>query len=164
VSEVICRGCGALTPDITGPVHAYVDASAGCWQMYSELQDWKNSLMSDEGLTTAQHLVDSYAAQHPTNIGRRNRQSVAVHLMSLCASLEFELSGKTLRTMIGNWTHRDYPLLQPRPVHFPITIRNVNDASSDEREDVVEDMARSTWFAWSIHHREIRIMLASYLS
>ncbi|HXL88693.1 MAG TPA: DUF5946 family protein [Streptosporangiaceae bacterium] len=38
--------------------------------------------------TLIQHLVDSYAVQHAANPDQRNRQSAAVHLMSLCASLE----------------------------------------------------------------------------
>jgi hypothetical protein len=143
-----------------------MDASPGCWQLYCELQDWKHSLIGDDEITTAQHLVDAYAAQHATNPDRRNRQSVTVHLMSLCAFLEFDMSGKQRRTMIGNWTHHDYPLLQPRPDYYPITVRDVKDAIGDERgrQDVVEGMATSTWSAWSIHHREIRTLVASSLS
>jgi hypothetical protein len=141
-----------------------MDASPGCWQMYCELQDWQNSLIGDDGITAAQHLVDAYAAQHATNPGRRNRQSVAVHLMSLCASLEFDLSGMKLRSLIGNWTHRDYLILLPRPDHYLITVRTVTDETSDKRAAAVEEMARSTWFAWSLHHSEIRTLLVSYLA
>jgi len=164
VSDVICRDCGALTPETTGPVHAYMSASPGCWQMYCELQEWKDSLIGDDGITTAQHLVDAYAAQHATNPDRRNRQSVTVHLMSLCASLEFGVSGRHLRAMIGHWTHQDYPLLLPRPDHYPVTVRTVNDVSVDERQEVVLTMATSTWSAWSLHHGELRSRLASSLS
>jgi hypothetical protein len=164
VSEVICLGCGALSPDTTGSVHAYMDASPGCWQMYCELQDWKNSLIGDNGITTAQHLVDTYAVQHATNTDRRNRQSVTVHLMSLCASLEFDMSGRQLRAMIGIWTHRDHPLLRPRPNHFPITVRNVRDVTGDRRKKIVEGIAESTWSAWSVHHSENRTLLVSYIA
>jgi hypothetical protein len=102
--------------------------------------------------------------QHATNPDRRNRQSVAMHLMSLCASLEFEMSGINLRTMIGNWTHRDYPLLVPRPDHYPITVRTVTDETDDKRAAVVEEIARSTWSAWSLHHDEIRTSLVNHLT
>jgi hypothetical protein len=132
--------------------------------MYCELQEWKNSLIGDDGITTAQHLVDAYAAQHATNPDRRNRQSVTVHLLSLCASLEFGISGRQRRAMIGNWTHHDYPLLQPRPDFYPVTVRTVSDVSADERQEVVERMANSTWTAWSIHHSEIRFLFTSTLS
>jgi hypothetical protein len=47
-----------------------------------------HSLAGSDGATVAQQVVDSYMVQHPGNPDRRNRQSVAVHLMSLCASLE----------------------------------------------------------------------------
>lgn len=62
--------------------------------------------------------------------------------------------------MIGDWTHRDYPLLLPRPDYYPVTVRTVNDVSVDERQEVVESMATSTWSAWSLHHSELRTRLA----
>lgn len=164
MNEVICHECGALTPDATGPVHAYLDAGPGCWQMYCELQDWKNSLIGDHGITTAQCLVDAYAAQHATNPDRRNRQSVTVHLMSLCASLEFDVPGKRLRSMIGDWTHHDYPILLPRPDHYPVTVRDVKDATGDRRREAVEEMAQSTWSAWFLHRSAIRTVVESSLS
>ncbi len=164
VSDVICHECGALTPGTTRPVHAYMDASPGCWQMYCELQEWQHSLRGDHGITTAQHVVDAYAAQHATNPDRRDRQSVTVHLMSLCASLEFGVSGRQRRAMIGDWTHREYPLLRPITDHYPVTVRDVKEAPVERRHEVVEEMATSTWSAWSIHHREIRTLLAGFLA
>ena len=57
--------------------------------LYCGLEDWKASLTADhDAPTLIQHLVDSYAVQHAANPDQRNRQSAAVHLMSLCASLE----------------------------------------------------------------------------
>jgi hypothetical protein len=98
-----------MVPNVTGPVHAYMHASPGCWMLYCGLEDWKASLAADhDAPTLIQHLVDSYAVQHAANPDRRNRQSVAVHLMSLCASLEQGIPGTRLRQMIGTWTHRDY--------------------------------------------------------
>lgn len=164
VSEVICLGCGALAPDTTGPVHWYMDASPGCWQLYCELQNWKNSLIDDDGITTTQHLLDAYAAQHAKNLDRRNRQPVTEHLMSLRASLEFEHSGMKLLTMIGNWTHHDYHLLRPTPDGYPITIRNVKDATIGRRAATVDEVATSTWFARSLHHEEIRTLLMAYFA
>ena len=62
------------------PVHAHLGAVPHCWLLYGELQDWRNSLR-DDGVTKAQHLVDTNGAQHATNLDRRNQQSAAVHLM-----------------------------------------------------------------------------------
>jgi hypothetical protein len=87
-----------MVPDATGPVHAYMHASPGCWALYCGLEDWKTSLaVGHDAPTLIQHLVDSYAVQHAANPGRRNRQSVAVHLMSLCTSLEQGIPGARLR-------------------------------------------------------------------
>lgn len=130
--------------------------------LYCGLEDWKASLTADPDATTLiQHLVDSYAAQHAANPDRRNRQSVAVHLMSLCASLEQGILGTRLRQMIGTWTHRDYPLLAPRPDAYPLTVRNLADAATEDRPALVSDMATATWAAWSVHHDQIRAWLTA---
>jgi len=105
--------------------------------------------------------VDSYAVQHAANPDRRNRQSVAVHLMSLCASLEQGISGARLRHMIGTWTSREYPLLVPRPDAYRLTVRDLADASGQDRAGLVADMARAAWTAWSAHHDQIRAWLAA---
>ena len=52
--------------------------------------------------SAAQRIVDTYAVQHATNPDRRNRQSVALHQMSLCASLEQEISGTRSRPAVVN--------------------------------------------------------------
>jgi hypothetical protein len=106
-------------------------------------------------------MVDAYAAQHATNADRRNRQSVAVHLMSLCAALEHRVSGTRLPEMIGSWTHRDYPQLVPQPSTYTITIREVADATGNTRPALIGDWATSTWAAWSVHHITIRTWLAA---
>jgi len=161
VSEIRCLGCGALVPELAGPVHAYMLAAPGCWALYGSLQQWKGALTGGDGLTTAQRAVDCYAAQHAANPDRRNRQSVAVHLMSLCASIEHGVSGAQLRMRIGDWTHRDYPLLVPRPAAYPVTVRDVAEAGERSRAAVVDDWAISTWAAWSLHHGVLRGWLAA---
>jgi len=161
VSEVRCFGCGALVPEQAGPVHEYMLAAPGCWALYGSLQLWKGTLTGGDGLSTAQRAVDSYAAQHATNPDRRNRQSVAVHLMSLCASIEQGISGAQLRYRIGDWTHREYPLLEPSPAAYPVTVRDVIEAGGRSRPAVVDDWAISTWAAWSSHHATLRQWLAA---
>ncbi|MCW2931406.1 MAG: hypothetical protein JWM19_2368 [Actinomycetia bacterium] len=114
--EISCADCGAIVPDAPGPVHAYMHAAPGCWALYCGLEDWKASLTAGhDAPTLIQHLVDSYAVQHAANPDRRNRQSVAVHLMSLSASLEQGIHGAQLRSMIGTWTGRESPCSCPGP-------------------------------------------------
>jgi hypothetical protein len=163
MGEVRCSGCGALVPDIRGPAHGYMLAAPGCWSLYTGLEDWKACLSGNRGIDAAQWMIDSYAVQHATNPDPRNRQSVAVHLMSLCAAIEHDVPGARLRQLLGAWAHRPggYPLLEPRPAEYPITVRDVADADSAARADVVWLWAEMTWAAWSEHHEQVRAWLAA---
>ena len=156
-----CPGCGAATSVAPGPVHAYVPASPGCWSLFCSLTDWMQSLPGSDGSTIAQQVVDSYMVQHAANPDRRNRQSVAVHLMCLCASVEHQRPGDELRSLLGNWTHRDYPELLPRPLGFEITVEQIVSAEGPERRVAVGAWARSAWGAWAQHHDIIRGWLAN---
>jgi hypothetical protein len=156
VREIRCFGCGGLVPDLDGPVHAYMLASPGCWALYAALEDWKAGLPGSDRPTLAQYLTDSYAAQHPANPDRRNRQSVAIHLMSLCASLESGVPGERLRYLLGTWAGRDYPLLTPQPEAYELTARDVALAEAEERADLVLALARGSWASWSAHHGQVR--------
>lgn len=125
------------------------------------LEDWKLAVLAQGGVAIVQDLVDAYAAQHPTNPDRRNRQSVAIHLMSLCAGLEHGLPGNQRRNRIGSWAHRDYPLLRPAPRGYAVTISDVFAAPDQGRSERATLMAVVTWRAWSEHHETIRKWLAS---
>ena len=110
--------------------------------------------------TVAQRVVDSYMVQHAANPERRNRQSVAVHLMSLCASLEQQVPGEELRSLLGGWTHRDYPELLPRPLGYRMTVEQIASAGDVERRALVGAWAGSVWDAWARHHEVVRGWLA----
>jgi hypothetical protein len=135
-------------------------SAPGCWALYGSVLAWSTAWAGSGDVTAAQRIVDAYAVQHATNPDRRNRQSVAGHLMSLCASIEHGVSGDRLRRMIGDWTHRDYPLLVPRPTAFPVTVRDVADAAQWSRRANVDNWATSAWAAWSAHHDTVRAWLA----
>ncbi len=62
-------------------------SAPGCWQAYGEVA----VRAMQEPRTALRHShVDCFAAQHPTDAAteRRQRQSVAVHLVALCLRLE----------------------------------------------------------------------------
>jgi hypothetical protein len=161
MSDEHCPGCGATTPVVAAPVHAYIPASPGCWSLFCSLTDWMQSLAVGDGSTIAQQAVDSYMVQHAANPERRNRQSTAIHLISLCASLEHRVPGDELRNLLGKWTHRDYPELLPRPSDYEITVEQIVLAEDSERQAAVEGWARSAWDAWGQHHEVIRGWLAN---
>ena len=81
-----CPGCGALTPDVDGPVHPYLGASAGCWTVYGEVL--AKEYVDYRYPSVHRLTVDAYSVQHPGTPSRRAIQSVAVHLVSLYLVLE----------------------------------------------------------------------------
>jgi hypothetical protein len=161
MNEQRCPGCGAMTPRSSDPVHAYVPASPGCWSLFCSLTEWMQSLGGGEGRTAAQWVVDSYMVQHANSSERRNRQSVAVHLMSLCASLEHQIPGDELRSLLGAWTHHDYPEILPRPLDYDITVVQIVSAADSGRQEAVGAWATTVWEAWAQHHDVIRAWLTN---
>lgn len=158
MSDVRCPGCGAVVPERNGPTHPYMLSAAGCWEQYCSLEAWKAGLIGEQAIATIQDLVDSYGVQHATNPDRRNRESVAVHLMSLCAGRERGLSGRQRRARIATWVGREYPVLDSCSVRYPITVADVTAAES-ELPSMIERMAASTWSAWAVHHDTVRAWL-----
>ena len=154
--EVRCVGCKAMVPDSEGPSHPYMASAAGCWERYCSLEEWKGRLTGEGSIGVVQDLVDSFAVQHATNTDRRNVQSIAVHLMSLCSGLELGPTGRQRRVRIGRWVGRDYPVLEPRPAGYPITISDVAAAPAAMRSSTIERLAKTSWSAWSAHHDTVR--------
>ena len=151
-----CEGCGALVRAGEGVTHAYIDSAPGCWERYCSLEEWKGRLSGEESIGIVQDLVDSFAVQHATNTDRRNVQSVAVHLMSLCSGLERGATGRQRRARIGRWVGRDHPVLEARPARYPITISDVVAAPAATRPSTIERLALSSWSAWAAHHDTVR--------
>jgi hypothetical protein len=150
-----------VVPDIDGPVHAYVPSAPGCWAAFGALR-------SDEMLrfpVSAQNnlVVDTYMAQHPGDgTDRRDRQSVFVHLVSMCAVLERGASParspEVLRAVLARATA--FPVL--RRAHGPgdLTVLSATDATTVEDHDArVRAWAGSVWETWREHHRAIRAAL-----
>ncbi|UAL29022.1 DUF5946 family protein [Nocardioides rotundus] len=153
-------GCGATVLDVEGPTHAYIGSSPGCWQVYGEVLDLEYADYRQGALHNL--MVDAYAVQHPHNADRRNRQSVGVHLISLCALLEHDLSAGKARTLIGDAAFagrmqgREWPHLVPSSLGA-ITVTDVRDAlGPDERAEWVRRWADSVWAAFSDHHETVR--------
>ncbi len=92
-------------------------ASPGCWQVYTELV--AGALAAPGAPDARWHHVDCYAVQHPRGAqdDRRQRQSVAVHLVSLCLLHEFgqppaqasAQRGQTSSRVLARIGLRDWP-------------------------------------------------------
>ncbi len=135
-----------LEPDL-GATHPYIGASAGCWEAYGAL------------LATArgeQLVVDTYAAQHPGVEERRSIQSVAVHLMSMCAVIERGASAADAVPLIRRILSGpgDWQWLPHRPPIGSITVVDVLAEQAD-----VPAWSADVWRAWSPHHDTVRAWL-----
>lgn len=75
--ESVCPGCHPSLPSEAGPTHKYVVTSPECWRVFNEAMIG----------TTYRLLTDAYMAQHPDGDSSQQRQSVAVHLITLTAVL-----------------------------------------------------------------------------
>jgi Family of unknown function (DUF5946) len=160
-AEVSCPQCGAVVPDIEGPTHAYVPSAPGCWAAFGALR-------ADEMLrfprSEANNLVvDTYMAQHAGNgLDRRDRKSVFVHLVSLCAVIEREASPsrspEVLRAVLARQI--EFPVIRRARGPGDLTVLSATDATSLEDHDTrVRRWAGSVWESWREYHQAIRAAL-----
>ena len=152
-----CPGCGArYLPYVLEETHPYIGASAGCWAAFGELlaREFEDPSYG----TVHRHTVDVYAVQHPGRDGRRERQSVALHLIALCHWLEHGLSFAELNaaTQTLAASQADWPWLTP-PIGYDLTVVDVlRAATGEEHVGLVRAWAASVWEAWSQHHPVVR--------
>ncbi len=152
-----CPQCGAVVPDIDGPVHAYVPAAPGCWRIFGELQ--ADQLRRFGYPPTHGLVVDAYMAQHPGDgRDRRDRQSVFAHLAGLYARLELNLPAaratEVLRRIVDS--PGDFPILgRDRGPGEVNVLQVVNAHDQGEYERCAQAWGRSVWAAWTSHHATI---------
>jgi hypothetical protein len=151
-----CPGCGLTAPDTGDVPPAEHVASTACWRLYGELlaRDYTDPVYR----RVHQMVVDAYAAQHAGGRSRREIQTVALCLMTLCLFLEDGVDpadGPRLhRQMVRvrppfNW-------LQPPPQQHLLTVADVLAAQdAAEHERLVRQWAGQVWQAWAPHHPTI---------
>ncbi len=162
MTQVTCPGCGALVPDIEGPTHRYIPSVPGCWRVFGEVQADE---MQRFGYPSAHALVvDAYAAQHPGDgHDRRDRQSVFIHLVALCARLERSMNPGVVPPLLARLASSgpEFPTLTRSEGPGSVTVlhmvgaRDVDDYSRRARE-----WGAAVWDTWSEHHPLIREALA----
>lgn len=156
-SDVGCPGCGAVFPEIDGPVHEYMESSPACWRAFGEVLARE---YGDARLYRVHRLsVDSYAVQHPGGDSRQAVQSVGVHLARLCLLLERGLSPEQANDAmlrIARAKSSMFKLVRP-PFLGAITVADVLAARGVEQHvEAVMAWARSAWDAWSEQHESVR--------
>jgi CTP:molybdopterin cytidylyltransferase MocA len=160
-----CPGCGArYLPHAVDETHPYLDASPACWAAFGEL------LAREFGDVTFgrvhRHSVDVYAVQHPGTDDRRERRSVALHLIGLCHWLDHGIESVRLTAITQRLANddRSWPWLTP-PLGYPMTVGDVLVArDGPEHVRLVTRWAETTWEAWAAHHETIRTWAAAAIT
>lgn len=154
----VCPGCGIALSGRVGPTHAYLGASAACWQLYERVA--ASPSVDPDSPRVRRLLRDAYAAQHPGVPQRRSVRSVAVHLMDLCALLERADEVRRLVPVLGRMPPRralDLHWLEPPVARGTLTVGDVLEATAaHERAACVEAWAGEVWAAWQPHHATVR--------
>lgn len=159
-----CPGCGArYLPQVLQETHPYIGASPACWATFGEV------LAREFGDITFgrvhRHSVDVYAAQHPGSDDRRQRKSVALHLIGICHWLEHDVSVDRLNAITQQLASEDrqWPWLTA-PDAYPMTVIDVLEARDGaEHVRLIRRWADLTWAAWSDHHDLVRAWAAEAL-
>ncbi len=161
MAEVACPQCGAIVPDMDGPVHVYVPSAPGCWAAFGALR--ADELLRFPESVSINLVVDAYMAQHPGDgTDRRDRQSVFVHLVSLCAVVERgsspSRSPDVLRAALAR--HRDFPVLRRARGPGEVTVLSVTGATSvDDHDAGARRWASAVRVSWHEDHGAIRAAL-----
>jgi len=162
--EEACPGCGARYPrHPTDETHAYIGASPACWAAFGELLAREFGDPAHGWIH--RHTVDVYTVQHPGTDDRRQRQSVALHLIGLCHWLEHGMDMRRLNPITQRLAseNRDWPWLTP-PTTYELTVQDaLASTNADEHGAIVRMWADAAWEAWSNHHELIRRWAAEAL-
>ncbi|MEA2123715.1 MAG: hypothetical protein QOI80_497 [Solirubrobacteraceae bacterium] len=156
-----CFSCGALVAPSDGPAHPYMRSSPGCWAAFGELQAAEMARFGYPEIHGM--LVDCYAASHGGGgAERRDRQSVFIHLMAICARVERGMDGPARIALLQRLTaqKRDWPVIWP-PARMPAVdhthLRGTSDAAEYERR--AWEWAGAVWEAYGPVQDEIRCAL-----
>jgi hypothetical protein len=158
-----CPGCGArYAPSEDPPSHPYIGASSACWATFGELLAREFGDIAYGRVH--RHSVDAYAAQHPGVDGRRERQSVALHLIAIAHWLEAGITTPELNQITQGLASasRKWPWLEPPdPKGYRMTVVDVLKATNgEEHVALVRTWAEAIWQAWAPHHDLVRIWAA----
>jgi CTP:molybdopterin cytidylyltransferase MocA len=152
-----CHGCGTrYLPQVADETHPYLGASPACWAAFGELL--AREFQDVQYGRVHRHTVDIYAVQHPGADDRRQRQSVALHLIALCHWLEQAVSTEQLNGLTQRLagSDRPWPWLTP-PDGYAMTVADVLEARNGvEHGALVRRWGIATWDAWSSHHDLVR--------
>ena len=153
-----CPQCGVDLPDYDGPTHRYFGGSPACWAAYGLILEREYS--NPEFFKNHRMTVDAYALQHPGDKSSQAVQSVNIHLISTTLIFGHNASNdKALNAMrkISAASKKDpnlFNYLEPPLSLGAITVKDVlPKTQADDHLKQIENWAKTTWQAWSNHHK-----------
>jgi hypothetical protein len=149
-------------------VHEYVPSAPGCWKIFGEVQADEAQRFGYPAVHRV--VVDTYMAQHPGDgSDRRDRQSLFVHLVGLCAVLEHglpphpyvtNLLGKVIRRRDG-----EFPVLQRTEGPGALTVLHLAGAPGlADYERRAREWATAVWGSWGTQRELVRVELDGVLN
>jgi Family of unknown function (DUF5946) len=155
-----CPGCGAELPvgEGGGPIHGYVDASASCWMLFSNLTSVGEPALAPK--VTNSLIVDAYLTHHHGSSSPQAIQSVAVHLLVLYGVLHVGI-GPDRALWIRHRATRPERKRKPDRFHWltppdwtgcPTLADAVSEQTAARRSERVELYVQTIWERWSRMH------------
>jgi hypothetical protein len=153
--------CGAQVPDMDGPVHAYMDSTPGCWNRYGDILAREYSDINY--MKFHQITVDSFACQHYGVPSPQSIQSVNLHLASLhlifARGKDMVFANHSIQKLVRFKSEFTW-LVPPISVGLINLIHVWNAKNATDHVERVYEWGKSTWAAWSGHHKTIEILLS----
>ncbi|MEO6457262.1 MAG: DUF5946 family protein [Chloroflexia bacterium] len=155
--KITCFGCGALVPDIEGPIHAYMLSAPGCWRIYGEILA-KEYTPEYYDADSHRISVDAYAVTHPGRKERKAIQSVNIHLIRLYHTFETNLGGEKLLQVIkkaadDETLHKELVWRTPPMFENTLHVTDVLKAKdTEEHKKIVRSWGESVWKVWKDKH------------
>jgi hypothetical protein len=106
--------------------------------------------------------VDAYMAQHPSKASRAAVQSVWVHLVGLCLTLERGAPPAYVARVMAKITapRPELAWLEPPAVGGTLTVASVSGGEGPEAyQTAVRAWGASVWEAWTTHHERVRALV-----
>lgn len=146
-----------MLPQVDGPTHRYLGASAACWELYSYLLAGEPPVAPTPAL---EQMIDAYAAQHHGTPSNQATQSVAVHLIALYAVFIKNMDvgrlnwvrQRSLRAKPGE-KHGRFTWLTPPDFTGALNVAEIVRAPNPPaRAEVMERYVRQVWELWAQEH------------
>lgn len=161
----VCIGCRQEFEPFDGPTGHYGGASAGCWNVYTEIlaREYNNPSY----MAVHKYTVDTYCLQHPIDSSDAARQSINVHLLSLYLMISeakpHDFVNQVMQQVTKEHKHQ-FEWLEPPRSEPTMTIKDVYKAKdATEHKNIVMSWAGSELERWGEHVSSVALLAKKFL-